>query len=237
MLVIENTLSYQWKKFRRLGYINDPLYKVELVKWETEYNELIIVGFFILQFAKSRMPELYYIFFEELEVDTDPFYLAISEYRTCLYVSNQQRKNIGTLSEVETLRMVFQPVQQQISSLVVYALSRKSTIDENVAYSKKNSAHQNWFVGEAKHFAVTTLSQTKTTLAAKFWKKERLETVVMDPCPNMAKFWKRLLLQHQQVEISANYNMLLPRMSKQRSDSHNLSRKKCSTRWKTHLSW
>ena len=47
------------KLFKRLNYITDQLYEVELVKSEIEHREPIIVGFFILQYAKLRMLELY----------------------------------------------------------------------------------------------------------------------------------------------------------------------------------
>ena len=76
------------KLFKRLNFITDQLYEVELVKSEIEHREPIIVGFFILQYAKLRMLELYYSFFkkfcdtekyEELEMDTDSLYLALSE--------------------------------------------------------------------------------------------------------------------------------------------------------------
>ena len=73
--------------FKRLNHITNQLYEVELVKLEIEHREPIIMGFFILQYAKLRMLELYYNFFkkfcdtdkyEELEMDTDFFYLALS---------------------------------------------------------------------------------------------------------------------------------------------------------------
>ena len=76
------------KFFKRLDHINDQFYEVELAKAEIEQREPIIVGFFILQYAKLRMLELYYNFFErfcdvnkfeELEMDTDSLYLALSE--------------------------------------------------------------------------------------------------------------------------------------------------------------
>ena len=76
------------KMFKRLKHITDQLYEVELVKSEIEHREPIIVGFFILQYAKLRMLELYYNFFkkfcdtdkyEEFEMDTDSLYLALSE--------------------------------------------------------------------------------------------------------------------------------------------------------------
>ena len=61
---------------------------MELFKPTIEHREPIIVGFFILQYAKLRMLELYYKFFdklcdankfEELEMDTDLLYLARAE--------------------------------------------------------------------------------------------------------------------------------------------------------------
>ena len=76
------------KFFKRLDHINDQLYEVELAKAEIEHREPIIVGFFILQYAKLRMLELYYNLFErfcdvnkieELETDSDSLYLALSE--------------------------------------------------------------------------------------------------------------------------------------------------------------
>ena len=74
--------------FKRLNHITDQLFEVELVKQEIEHREPIIVGFFILQYAKLRMLELYYSFFknfcdtdkyEELKMNTDSLYLALSE--------------------------------------------------------------------------------------------------------------------------------------------------------------
>ena len=61
---------------------------MELLKSTIEHREPIIVGFFILQYAKLRMLELYYNFFdnfcdvnklEELEMDRDSLYLALAE--------------------------------------------------------------------------------------------------------------------------------------------------------------
>ena len=75
------------KFFKRLDHINDQLYEVELTKAEIEHRKPIIVGFFILQYAKLRMLELYCNFFEricdvnkfeELEKDIDSLYLALS---------------------------------------------------------------------------------------------------------------------------------------------------------------
>ena len=74
--------------FKRLDHLINSLYEVELAKAEIEHKKPIIVGFFILLYAKIRMLELYYNFFnrfcdvnkfEELEKDTDSLYLALAE--------------------------------------------------------------------------------------------------------------------------------------------------------------
>ena len=50
------------KLFKRLNIVSKELYEVELVKSTIEHREPIIVGFFILQYAKLRILELYYSF-------------------------------------------------------------------------------------------------------------------------------------------------------------------------------
>ena len=76
------------KLFKRLDLMNISLYEVEPAKAEIEHKEPIIVEFFILQYAKLRMLELYCNFFtrfcdvnkfEVMEMDTDSLYLALAE--------------------------------------------------------------------------------------------------------------------------------------------------------------
>ena len=50
--------------FKRLDHINDQMYEVELAKAVNDHREPIIVGFFTPQYAKLRLLELYYNFFE-----------------------------------------------------------------------------------------------------------------------------------------------------------------------------
>ena len=79
--------AFKNRPFRRLNSVSGDIYEVELVKSTIEHREPIIVGFFILQNAKLRMLELYYIFvdkfcdiknFEELEMDTVSLYMALT---------------------------------------------------------------------------------------------------------------------------------------------------------------
>ena len=76
--------------FQRLNHITHQLYEAELLERESEHRKPMIVGFFIQQFAKQRMLELYYKFFrkfcdhdkyEELDMDTDSLNLALLEER------------------------------------------------------------------------------------------------------------------------------------------------------------
>ena len=76
------------KLFKKLDHVNNSLYEVELVRAQIERKEPIIVGFFILQYAKLQLLELQYNFFtrfcdvnkfEELEMDTDSLYVALAE--------------------------------------------------------------------------------------------------------------------------------------------------------------
>ena len=75
------------KFFKKPNHLNDNLYEIESVKADVEHKGPITVGFFILQYAKLRMLELYYNFFqkfcasnsfEETEMDTDSLYLALA---------------------------------------------------------------------------------------------------------------------------------------------------------------
>ena len=74
--------------FKRLNIVVKDLYEVELVKSTIEHLETNIVGFFKLQYAKLRMLELYYNFFDKfcdvnkfegLKMDTDSVYLVLAE--------------------------------------------------------------------------------------------------------------------------------------------------------------
>ena len=53
------------KLFNNLNLFNNAIYEVELAKAAIELNESIIVSFFILQYAKLQMLELYYKLFTE----------------------------------------------------------------------------------------------------------------------------------------------------------------------------
>ena len=74
--------------FKRFHNLPEDIFEVEMGRRKIEHKEPIIVGFFILQYAKLIMLELYYNFFkvfcddskfELIEMDTDSLYIAIAE--------------------------------------------------------------------------------------------------------------------------------------------------------------
>ena len=75
------------KHFKDYDQISEDLFEVSSAKPRIVHKEPIVVGFFILQYAKLRMLELYYNFLDkfcdknkyvEIEMDTDSLYLAMS---------------------------------------------------------------------------------------------------------------------------------------------------------------
>ena len=80
------------------------LYELDLLKSTIGHREPKIVGFFILQYAKLRILELYYNFFdnicdvnkfEEMEMDTDSLYLALAEENLYDYIQPEKKETFG----------------------------------------------------------------------------------------------------------------------------------------------
>ena len=81
-------MCYKHQGLQKLNHVNHQVYRAEFAKAEVEHKEPVFVGFSILQFAKRRMLELHYNFFDkffdvnkldDLEMDTDSLYLALAE--------------------------------------------------------------------------------------------------------------------------------------------------------------
>ena len=167
--------SINSKMFKRLNHITDQLYEVELVKTEIEHREPIIVGFFILQYAKQRMLEFYYNFFkkfcdtdkyEELEMDTDALYLlyARKNWKMSFFPKNELNgtRYVLKIALINLLRM-----QPTTFSPELFVIPTRNKIRESRASSKKNLYEQNCCVSVAKHFVVMISLLTGTSLVAK----------------------------------------------------------------------
>ena len=180
------------KIFKRLNFITDQFYEVELVKSEIEHREPIIVGFFILQYAKLRMLELYYIFFkkfcdteknEELEMDTDSLYLALSEENLeDIFLPEKRneweaiRSRDCTDSFTANATGNFFPRSQE----VVVVLT-KCMIIESRDSLEKISGVPKCCASVAKPIVATITRVTSTNSVARDSIKELWKTVEMDP--------------------------------------------------------
>ena len=157
------------------------LSEVELLKSTIEHREPIIVEFFILQYAKLKMLELYYSFFhnycdenkfEELETETDYLYPELAEENLgdCILPENkaqwlQIRRNY--------CRDDFFADAIKNSSHAHAALSTKSMTSENPVYSKKNFAVPKCCACAARRIAAMVVKPTSLNLTAKESTKER----------------------------------------------------------------
>ena len=177
------------------------MYEVELVKPEIEHREPIIVGFFILQYAKQRMLELYYNFskkfcdtdkYEELEMDTDSLYLALSEENLEDVILPEKRAEWEQLRSNDCTDNFTANATDNFSPELI-AIPTRNMMRESQASSKKNLDVQKCCVSVAKHIVVMISILTSTSLAAKDSTKEHWKIVVMvDQCQNIAKCWRNL---------------------------------------------
>ena len=76
------------RNFRNLIVLPSSIYEVEMVEQEVNHKEPIVVGFFILQYAKRTLLQLFHNYFQLfcdsqkydlIEMDTDSGYMALSE--------------------------------------------------------------------------------------------------------------------------------------------------------------
>ena len=76
------------KRFKNITELSNELFEIEMAKRTTKFDLPIQIGFFILQYAKLLMLQFYYEFldcfidrqkFQLVCMDTDSFYLALSE--------------------------------------------------------------------------------------------------------------------------------------------------------------
>ena len=135
------------KRFKRLNNVSKETYEVELAKSKIEHREPIIVGFFILQYAKLRMLELYYNFFDrfcdvdkfkELEMNTDFLYLALAHEILYDCIRPAKKEEWETLREKDC-NDSFRAHASNNFVLEHVVLSIRSMMNGNQVFSRKNS--------------------------------------------------------------------------------------------------
>ena len=134
--------------FKRLKVVAKNLYEVELLKSTIEHREPIIVGFFILQYAKLRMLELYYFNFfdkfcdvsqfEEFEMHTDFLYLALAEEDLDYCILPSKRAD-WTEKQSKDCRDDFRADAKNNFSPVLVVLNKRNMTRENQDCSRRSS--------------------------------------------------------------------------------------------------
>ena len=169
---------------------------MKLVKPEIEHGEAIIVGFFILQYAKLRTLEFYYIFFktfcvtdkyEELEMDTDSLYSALSEENLEDVILLEKRADWDQLRSKDSIDNFTANATDNFSPELA-VMSTRNMIRESRVSSKKSLDVQKYCASVAEHIVVMINRLMRTSLAAKDSIKEYWKSVVMvDQCQSTAK--------------------------------------------------
>ena len=149
------------------------------------------------------MLELYYNFFkkfcdtdkyEELEMDTDSLYLALSEenWKMSFFPKNEMN---GTSYVLKIALITLLRMQPTIFSPELVVIPTRNMIRESRDSSKENLDVQKSCVSVAKHIVVMTSKLTSTSLAAKDSIKGHWKTVAsVDQSQSIAKCWGNLLM-------------------------------------------
>ena len=164
------------KIFKRLDHVNDQLFEVEMAEAEIEDREPIIVGFFILQYAKLRMLKLYYNFFErfcdvnkfeELKKDTDSLYLPLSEKELCDYIREESKAEWDVMRADDCKDDFSANAKNQLVSLEPSPENIRNMINESLIFSKRSFTVRKYCVYEVKSDVVMTPIPTTTNSPAK----------------------------------------------------------------------
>ena len=96
------SLMFNDRRFRQFDIVVDDAYEIEMSRRTVSYTLPVHVGFFILQYAKMRMLQLYYDFinryverplFQYCEMDKDSAYLAFAGESVDALVTPDLRDN------------------------------------------------------------------------------------------------------------------------------------------------
>ena len=181
--------------FKRLNHVTYQLYEVELVKLEIEQREPIIVGFFILQYAKLRRLEICCNFskkfcdtdkYDELEMHTDSLYLALSQKNLEEVILPEKRAEWDQLRSNDCTDNFTANATDNFCSELAVTYTR-NMIRESQVSSEKSLDVQKCCVSVAKHIVVMINRLTSTSLAAKDSLKEHCKSVaIVDQCQSIA---------------------------------------------------
>ena len=161
--------------FRKFNELPNEFYEVELGKSKVEHKEPIIVGFFILQYAKLVMLELVYNFFVPfcgpdkygfIEMDTDSLYLSING-SDLENIIKPEKKSKWNLMRSNDCRDNFTINSISNFSLESVVKNKTSMIRELRVFSKKNFDARRWLPYAQKRTAVWMKSVKTVKLSSK----------------------------------------------------------------------
>ena len=169
------------------------------MKADVEHKEPIIVGFFILQYAKLRMLELYYDFFQkfcdfnsfkEMEMDTDSLYLALAQdsLEDCIKPDMREVWNNIRMNDCSNS---FAADSSNIFFLALVVPNIPNMINESLDYLRRNFVALKWSVCAVKPIAASIRAQTKSSSVARGSTKERWRNLELDLWKSTGAYWTR----------------------------------------------
>ena len=171
------------KLFKRLNFVTDQLYEVELVKSEIEHREPIIVGFFILQYAKLRMLGFIIISLKSFAIPKSmkslkwipTLYTYLCRKRTWKILFSQRKETNGKQYVRVIVQIASLLMQQATSSQEHVVVLARSMIRESRDCLKKNSGVPKCCACVAKPTVVQDRKSNKYKFSRKGLSKRTLE--------------------------------------------------------------
>ena len=186
------------KLFKKLDHVNNSLYEVELAKAQIEHKEPIIVAFFIPQYAKLRMLELYYNFFtrfcdvnkfQELEVDADSLYLALAEKELEDCIRPEMRAEWQRLPSNDCVDFTADAVANILPRTC--CVKHKQHDKRSLVFLKKSSDVRRWYVYVVRYTAAMTSTLINQKVALKVTTNAYWNRAATDHQKSIGESWTK----------------------------------------------
>ena len=153
----------------------------------------------------------------KLEVDTDLLYLALSEHDLYDCIRWASRKYWNSLRSGDSKSELSANSTTNFLTLTCCAKHKKHEGRQPVLFKEQLGCTE--LIGLCNiTYCYYDSKSNKFKFRSKGLNKRTLEDSGDERMSKYRKFWKRLSTQRQQVEIFAQYNMLLPHMCEQRTE-------------------
>ena len=169
------------------------------MKADVEHKEPIIVGFFVLQYAKLRKLELYHNFFrkfsdfnsfEEMEMDTDSLYLALAHDSLEDWIKPDIREVWKNIRMNDCSNTFAADSSNNFFPRTCCSKHIKRDKREPGSFREEFRALK-WSVCVVKPIAASIRAQTKSSSIAKGSTKERWRNLELDMWKSTGAYWTR----------------------------------------------